>query len=213
MCGVLTGYTGYAEDRRGGNLEGLQYIPRTVGINDRHLGVGAWTVRNPHQGRHLLLLSILQAFLMVLPKQNQKYPGTVVYDFVAIRFLSMKLVSFKQLMTTSNQFFLFWWSITKKITSKSLISFCCHWLRQKISFCNKLIKLFPFLSISGCSRLVPWVPGWGGRPHPWPLSCRTPTQGDWSRTHWPPPLSPHLASSLRSDLHRQHTRSVDKIYQ
>lgn len=133
--------------------------------------------------------------------------------FCCYPFLSMQLVSFKQLITTSYHFFIFWWSITKKITSKSLISFCCHWLRQKISFCNKLIKLFPFLSISGCSWLVPWVPGWGGRPHPWPLSCRTLTRGDWSRTHWPPPLSPHLASSLRSDLHLQHTRSVDKIYQ
>lgn len=88
VCGVLTCYTGYAEDRGGGNLEGLQYIPRTVGINDRYLGVGAWTVRNPHQGRHLFLLCILQAFLVVLPKQNQKFPVTLVYDFVAVRFLS-----------------------------------------------------------------------------------------------------------------------------
>lgn len=211
VCGVLTCYTGYAEDRGGGNLEGLQYIPWTVGINDRHLGVGAWTVRNPHQGRHLFLLCILQAFLVVLPNKTKNFQ----LPYVMILLLSifyLKLVSFK---TTNDNFlslFQFLVKQNKKNSSKSLISFNCHLLCQKISFCSKLIKL-PFLSISGWSRVIPWVPGWGGRPRPWPLSCRSLTRGDWSRTHWHPPLSPHLGSSLRSDLHLQHTRSVDKIYQ
>lgn len=135
--------------------------------------------------------------------------------FCCCPFFSLKLVSFK---TTNDNFlslFQFLVKQNKKNSSKFLISFNCHLLCQKISFCSTgtLIKLLPFLSISGWSRVIPWVPGWGGRPRPWPLSCRSLTRGDWSRTHWPPPLSPHLGSSLRSDLHPQHTRSVDKIYQ